>query len=364
MKDAGRCWVTTIGTVIVSGKGATVAGTTATAAQDDFGDGEWTLKAGAFVKANRGAVCIDELDDMPTDVRAAMLEPMSKQSIHINKGGINTRLNTRTAVVAAGNPIHGRFDQYEPVQDQFDLGSTLLSRFDLIYTLQDIPDPDRDAEISEHILRARDAAKRRMNGEDLSDQDREVVDPPVDPEILRKWIALASQRAPPTFASDEVFAQLQERFIALRGAHNFDEDSPVPATFRKLEGTVRVAEAIAKFEFSDVITERHARIAAARVGDSMQDFGTDEEGNLDADVQETGSSMNQREQMEAIGDIIDELGADSDGPGADKDAVIGTACDDLGVDEGRVTTLLRKMQYKEGITTEPQDGQVRYLGWS
>lgn|GEM_PF-5667310 len=107
------------------------------------------------MKAHKGAVCIDDLDDMPVDVRAAMLDPMSKQRISVNKWGINATLRTETAVVAAGNPKYGRVDPYEPVQDQFDFGSNFLSRFDLVFTLADQPDPDRDSTIIQHILDAR-----------------------------------------------------------------------------------------------------------------------------------------------------------------------------------------------------------------
>jgi len=291
----------------VSGKGAKQAGITAAAVQDDFGDGNWTLDAGAFVKANEGIVCIDELDDMPEDVRAAMLEPMSKQTIHINKAGINTRLQTRTAVVAAGNPKYGRFDPYEPVAQQFDLGSTLLSRFDLIYTLTDRPDEERDDDIATHILDTRDAAKRLANGEEVSDELEQKASPPVDSELLRKWIALAKQQPAPPFETEEVKQNLKDSFNTLRSVHGYDEDSPVPVTFRKLEGIVRIAEAAAKFEFSDTIKQRHARIATNAVGESMKDFGKNEDGDFDADVQETGESKSQKDRKKVLAETIKEL---------------------------------------------------------
>ncbi|QLG62809.1 minichromosome maintenance protein MCM [Halorarum salinum] len=346
-------------TVGMSGKGATIAGTTATAAQDDFGDGDWTLDAGAFVKANKGTVCIDELDDMPADVRAAMLEPMSKQTIHINKAGINTRLNTRTAVIAAGNPEHGRFNEYQPVQEQFDLGSTLLSRFDLIYVLKDKPEEERDSTLSGHILDSRDAGKCLQNGEDVADADAETVTPPVAPDILRKWIALAKQQPEPTFASEAVRNSIQESFTTMRGINGDDEDSPVPLTFRKLEGIVRIAEAAAKFEFSEEITERHAQIATEAVGESMRDFGMDQDGNFDADVQETGTSKTQRDRIRLVAETITELEETAENAEAERDDVVEALSDEF--PEHKIRDTMATMQ-RNGEASEPSNGTIRYLG--
>ncbi|CAL92457.1 DNA helicase [Halorubrum virus BJ1] len=350
-------------TVGVSGKGATVAGVTASAVQDDFGDGEATLKAGAFVKAHKGAVCIDELDDMPADVRAAMLDPMSKQKIHVNKWGINATMRTEAAVVAAANPKHGRFDQYEPIGDQFDLESNLLSRFDLIFTLSDTPDPDEDERISEHILRARDAAKRQMTGRELSENGAETISTPVDRDILRKWVALAKRQPEPVFESEKVFEWLQESFNTLRGMHGYNEDSPVPVTFRKLEGIIRIAEADAKLEFSETIEMRHAKRAVNAIGDSMQDYAKNEDGDLDADVQETGTSKTQKERFKAVANVIQELHSEYDG-GVPREEVIERYRE--GIDENAGESVLRdtmdKMCFEEGTAIEPADGHIRYIG--
>lgn len=307
-------------TVGVSGKGATVAGVTASAVQDDFGDsGGAALEAGAFVKAHQGTVCIDELDDMPEDVRAAMLDPMSKQRIHVNKWGINATLSTETAVVAAGNPEYGRFDPYEPIHEQFDFESNLLSRFDLVFTLTDQPDPDDDQTIGRHIADARDAAKRDMAGKAVADDVAATIATPIDRDLLRKWVALAKQAPEPVFADESVKEWLIDSFADLRGLNGYDQDSAVPVTFRKLEGILRVAEAAAKFEFSETIDEDHVRFATRVVGESMQDYATDEDGQLDADVAETGTSRSQQKQMKILASVIQDLQGES---GADREAVV------------------------------------------
>jgi replicative DNA helicase Mcm len=294
---------------------------------------------------------------MPADVRAAMLDPMSKQRISVNKWGINATLRTETSVVAAGNPKYGRFDPYEPVQDQFDLESNLLSRFDLVFTLTDQPNPDRDSTITAHILDARDAAKRQMAGMDVDDELAETIATPVDRDLLRKWIALAKQQPEPVFANDEVKAWLDESFTDLRSLNGYDSESPVPVTFRKLEGIVRIAEAAAKFEFSETIEMRHVKFATKVVGESMQDYGTDESGQYDADVQETGSSMSQKQTMKLLGSTIEELQPDNGG-GADPEDVV-EQLEEEGIDTG--WGLIDKAKEK-GMAYEPQGEGIRWVG--
>jgi len=343
-------------TVGVSGKGATAAGVTASAVQDDFGDGEWTLKAGAFVKANDGVVCVDELDDMPADVRAAMNEPMSKQTIHVSKGGINTHLSTRAAVIAAANPANGRFDSYEPIQQQVTFDATLISRFDLIFTLTDRPDPDRDGDIADHMLSARDAAKRRTADNKTDAADTEVIDPPVDRETLRAWIGLAKQQPAPPFASEAVRERIRDQFTELRGLYQYDENSPVPVTFRSLQAVVRIAEAAARFEFADEITARHAKIATEAVGQSMQDVGRNEDGELDADIKETGTSQSQRDRKQAIKEALTDLATEHQG-GVPFDEL----AESLSLSTDQLTGEIRSLK-KVGIIVEPTSDHYRWIG--
>jgi len=347
----------------VSGKGATEAGVTASAVQDDFGDGNAaTLKAGALVKANGGVVCIDELDDMPADVRAAMLGPMSKQRIHVNKWGINARLSTETAVLAAGNPKHGRFDKYEPIADQFDLAANLLSRFDLIFTFHDKLDEDRDAKIADRILRARDAKKRAAAGDRL-EEDADTVEGPIDADLLRKWIALAKQQPDPVFASDAVRETLREQFTALRGMYDYSDDEPVPVTFRKLPATIRIAEAAAKFEFSETIEPRHAKIATEAVGASMQDFGMDADGNYDADIQETGSSMAQKDRLKLIGNLIEEIQQETESGHCPHETLVERADEEQDLGREQVEHSIEKLR-RNGVVYEPATDYLKFVGWA
>jgi replicative DNA helicase Mcm len=342
----------------VSGTGATVAGVTATAVQDDFGDGSWTLDAGAAVKAHRGVLAVDELDDMPQEVRAALLEPMSKQTIHITKGGINTHLQTRAAVVAAANPEQGRFDPYEPLIEQFGFSSTLLSRFDLVFTFRDEPDESEDADIAQHILSARDSAKRHERGLDIAD-DAVDPEPAVDHETLRAWIALAKRQPKPVFASDDIEASISDSWTTLRGLNDYDVNEPVPVTFRTLEGVVRVAEAAAKFEFSETIDERHVEIATELVGQSMQDIGRDAEGRFDADVHETGRSKSQKDRKNALVEVLESAHQKHE-YSVPQEEVIETMAE-AGYEPRRVEDDIQSL-LDLGEAVEPQAGRIRYIG--
>lgn len=332
------------------GKGATTAGLTATASQDGIGDSEWTLSPGALVKANRGVAIVDELDDMDSEVRAALLEPMSDMEVSVSKAGINSTLQARTGVLAAGNPKYGRFDPYEPIHEQFDFGSALLSRFDLIFTVRDSPDPDDDADLADHILKADDEAKR---GAQL-----DVTDAPVEEDVLRKWLAIAKQRPSVPFADSDVRDTLKQRYVTLRGANGYNDDEPVPVTARKLEATVRLAEAAARLELCDEIHERHVTTATELVGQSLRDYGmSPDEDKLDADVVETGSSMSQKQRQKTVREKIRELDPKhDDDPGVPIDDLADALASEIDREKTR-KTVDRLLNL--GECYEPLEGRVR-----
>ncbi|KAK6135612.1 hypothetical protein DH2020_030660 [Rehmannia glutinosa] len=122
--------------VYTSGKGSSAAGLTASVIRDN--SSEFYLEGGAMVLADGGVVCIDEFDKMRAEDRVAIHEAMEQQAISIAKAGITTVLNSRTSVLAAANPPSGRYDDLMTAQDNIDLQTTILSRFDLIFIVKDI----------------------------------------------------------------------------------------------------------------------------------------------------------------------------------------------------------------------------------
>jgi replicative DNA helicase Mcm len=342
-----------------SGKGSSSAGLTSTATQGEFSDGRWTLQPGALVKASGGALTIDELDDMQPEDRKSLLEPMSKQSISVSKAGINATLSAQTAVLAAANPKYGRFDQYEPLADQFVFDANLISRFDLVFTFLDEPDEADDRDIADHTTRYRDGKVRQHRGEEIPADQQDVIDTPVDDDTLRAWLALASRQPDPIYASDDVRTQLRDSFVSMRGLNGYDDDAEVPVTFRKLPGVERVARAVAKLEFSPVIQPRHADAAMELVGQSLQEYQKTEDGTLDADIHETGESKAQRDRKQDVVEMIRELQNDADDSRAPVERIIERLADDY--ERSRLEKDIQKL-LQDGEASEPANGYIRYIG--
>lgn len=331
-----------------SGKGATAAGMTAAAMPDDFGDGEMTLEAGALVNADKGLACVDEIDKVSEEAVESMHEALSYQTVHVNKAGFDTHLPTRTALLAAGNPEYGRFRPDRPVAEQIDLGPTLLSRFDLLYMIDDQPDPERDAEITAEMIESRRAAVHYTD--DNSQAAADTISRAVETDVLRAWVAHAKQHCNPTIEDDSVATDLRESFFELRQVNG--DDGPVPVTFRKLEGLMRLAEASARVRLSETIDQQDVDRARELVGRSMRDVGMDpEDGQFDADIIETGTSKSQKEKIDWTLEAIAEA-AGAEPAGHEEIVEAGEAA---GFDRDQVEYAIKKLKTKGKVYEASQD---------
>jgi len=351
--------------VYTSGKGSSAAGLTAAAVRDDFGDGQqWTLEAGALVLADQGIAAVDELDKMNADDRSAMHEALEQQSISISKAGINATLKSRCSLLGAANPKYGRFDQYEPIGEQIDLEPALISRFDLIFTVTDDPDEEKDRELADYILKTNYAGElhtHRQNNATPNFSQEEVetvtdeVDPTIDPELLRKYIAHSKRNCFPTM-TEEAKAKIRQFYVDLRSKGQ-DEDAPVPVTARKIEALIRLAEASARVRLSDTVEERDAERVIEIVRSCLQDIGVDPEtGELDADVVETGTSKSQRDRIQNIKGIIGDIESEYD-EGAPIDVVLERA-EEVGIEESKAEHEIEKLKQK-GEVYEPRTDHLR-----
>jgi len=137
--------------IYTSGKGSSAAGLTASV-QREHTTREFYLEGGAMVLADGGVVCIDEFDKMRDEDRVAIHEAMEQQTISIAKAGITTILNARTSVLAAANPIFGRYDESKTPGENIDFQTTILSRFDMIFIVKDEHDRGKDERIAKHVM--------------------------------------------------------------------------------------------------------------------------------------------------------------------------------------------------------------------
>jgi len=340
-----------------SGKGASAAGMTAAAVSDDFGSQKWTLEAGALVLANQGVACVDEIDKVKEDAVSSMHEALENERVNVHKAGINADLPAQTALLAAGNPKYGRFDKYTALNEQVELGPTILSRFDLIFQIRDNVDEDTDNAIAGHILDTQHAAKRAMvDDETLTDADREQVEPELGREEMQQYIAYA-RTFTPLFENEDVKQMLQDEHVRLRQVNGDDDDATVPVTHRKLEGAYRLAEASAKARFSAYIQKQDVKRALRLIGRSLQDWGQNEDGELDADVTESSTSATQRDRLEVLGEVLEEMQIQYD-DGVPVGELIAKVTDEANCKAKSVEHDIEKLKRK-GEVVEPKTDHLR-----
>jgi replicative DNA helicase Mcm len=348
--------------IYASGKASTAAGLTAAAVRDDFGEGQWTLEAGALVLADMGVACIDEIDKMDEKDRSSLHQAMEQQEISVAKAGINATLKSRCAVLAAANPKLGRFDEFLPMHEQINMPPALISRFDLIFSILDKPNRARDTDLATHILRTHKAgeineniikSKKSKRTKKERDKLMEIVMPTFDPEFLRKYIAYAKRNTYPVM-TDEALELIKGYYVDFR---NSSEDT-VTFTPRQLEAFVRLAEASAKLRLSQEVTIEDAKRSISIIEQYLTRVGMDREtGKFDIDIITTGISHTQQSRMRSIIDIIQKLCDASEDGNAERNDIIREAEID-GVESGKVEDAVDRLR-RNGQIYEPSHGKYR-----
>lgn len=322
--------------IYTSGKGTSGAGLTAAAVRDDLGG--WSLEAGALVLGDKGNVCVDELDKMREEDRSAIHEALEQQTISIAKAGIMATLNSRCSVLAAANPKFGRFDRYKSIAEQIDLPSPILSRFDLIFVIEDKPNAERDHNLAGHILKIH--------------QDRNI-DYEIDPEFMRKYIAYARRNVEPQLSQDAV-KTLQKFYVTMRSGA-VDDDSPVPITARQLEALVRLSEASARIRLSDTVTKEDAERAIQLQEDCMKQVGYDPDtGKVDIDKVEGRTSKSERDKINIIVELIREISAEYGGS-APKQVLLSELGDKYNISETKAEEMIQMLKNKGVIYAPTED---------
>lgn len=274
----------------VSGKAASAAGLTASVVKDEFLRG-WSLEAGSMVLANKGLVAIDEIEKMSEQDRSAMHEAMEQQSVSIAKANIHATLRAETTVLAAGNPKLGRFDPFTPIPQQIDISPALLSRFDVIFVIRDLPNRAQDEAIATHVL---------------GEHSQGIVQDIIEPKLFRKYISYAKQKVKPSL-TEEAVEEIKNFYVNLRNQSiRTDADiKPIPITARQLEGIIRLSEACAKMRLSDKVKREDAKKAIEILKASLTQVGYDEEAkSFDIDKMTTGITSSKRSKILLVRDAI------------------------------------------------------------
>lgn len=324
----------------VSGKGASGAGLTASVVKDEFLKG-WALEAGALVLANQGIACIDELDKMSDEDRSAMHEALEQQTITVAKANIQATLRSETTVLAAANPKFGRFDPYEVLGKQINLPPALISRFDLIFPVRDIPDNEKDDRIADFILKLHQDVTRADNVE-------------LDTDFIKKYIAYAKKNCIPHL-SDDALAEIKQYYVKIRnmGAEGESGIKAVPITPRQLEALVRLTEASARTRLSKSATKADAKKAIELLHYTLGQIGLDPDtGKLDIDRITTGVTASQRNHIAIVREVINTLAQHGDLIAEEE---IIRECEMKGLEETKIEEVLMKLS-RSGDIFSPKRG--------
>jgi replicative DNA helicase Mcm len=274
-----------------SGRGSTAAGLTAAVVRDK--SGIMMLEAGAVVLGDQGLVCIDEFDKMKPEDRSALHEVMEQQSASIAKGGIVATLNARTSILAAANPMYGKYDPFKNITENVNLPIPLLTRFDLIFVVRDIPSKEKDSRIAKHIINL-----YTPGGNDT----RSLI----DSDILTKYLSY-SKRINPVLtkeAEDEILAY----YMKMR---NVESEEMITVTPRQLEGLIRLATARARLLMKDQVEAEDAERAIFLIESMLRDAGVDvNTGKVDLGVLQ-GRAHSEVSKMQLFMDVLKSLEGDN-----------------------------------------------------
>lgn len=322
-----------------SGRGTTAAGLTAAVIREK--GGSMSLEAGALVLADKGIACIDEMDKMRPEDRVAIHEAMEQHTVSVAKGGIVATLNARTAILAAANPSLGRYEPHRTVAENISLPVTILSRFDLIFVLRDIPNKDSDAKMLEHIL-------------EIHKRGASPLEAQIEPDLLRKYISYAKTIKP--MLSSAAAKRLGDFYLAMRSASEA-EGSPVAITARQLESLVRIAEARARVALRKEVTVEDAEAAIAIMRRSLEEVGIDVSSErMDIDLIMTGKPKSVRDKLQVVLSVLVEM--EKETGMVEKAALVSELESKHQIQKAETERMLSQL-LREGTIYEPKEGYLK-----
>jgi replicative DNA helicase Mcm len=307
------------------------------------------------------------MDKMRDEDKSALHEAMEQQTISIAKAGIIATLKSRCALLGAANPVYGRFNRYESLADQIDMPPALLSRFDLIFLLLDVPESQMDSRIAEHVIQTHYTGELMQHKSNISASNitQEYIDsqminiiPEIDPDLLRKYIAYSRRNVYPIMDEDARM-HIIDFYTSLR-KQGKNKNTPVPVTARQLEALIRLAEASARVRLSNRVTIDDAIRTTDITMECLKNVGIDPStGMLDADIIASGISKSQRDKIEIVRDIIKMIADRSEGRKASRKEVYDEA-EKSGIVADEMDVYIEKMR-KKGDISEPDKDHLKWI---
>jgi len=284
-----------------SGRGSTAAGLTAAVVRDT--NGIFMLEAGATVLGDQGLVCIDEFDKMKAEDRSALHEVMEQQTASISKGGIVATLNARTSILAAANPMYGKYDPFKNITENVNLPVPLLTRFDLIHVIRDKPSKERDTKIAQHIINLH--TPKGIDQKSL-----------IDSETLTKYLSYVKRIDPKL--TKEAEQKILDYYMKMR---NVEAEEMITVTPRQLEGLIRMATARARLLLKTKVEEDDAERAIYLLQNMFENAGIDvNTGKVDLGVLQ-GRPRSEVSKMQLFMDVMQSLEGEHKTPVDEKQLV-------------------------------------------
>ena len=284
-----------------SGRGSTAAGLTAAVVRDT--NGIFMLEAGATVLGDQGLVCIDEFDKMKAEDRSALHEVMEQQTASISKGGIVATLNARTSILAAANPMYGKYDSFKNITENVNLPIPLLTRFDLIHVIKDKPSKEKDTKIAQHIINLH--TPKGIDQKSL-----------IDSETLTKYLTYVKRIDPKL--TKEAEQKILDYYMKMR---TVEAEEMITVTPRQLEGLIRMATARARLLLKTQVEEDDAERAIYLLQNMFENAGIDvNTGKVDLGVLQ-GRPRSEVSKMQLFMDVMQSLEGEHKTPVDEKQLV-------------------------------------------
>jgi len=319
-----------------SGRGSTAAGLTAAVVRD--ANGIFMLEAGATVLGDQGLVCIDEFDKMKAEDRSALHEVMEQQTASIAKGGIVATLNARASILAAANPMYGKYDPFKNITENVNLPVPLLTRFDLIFVVRDKPSKEKDTKIAKHIINLH--TPKGIDSRSL-----------IDSETLTKYLSYA-KRIQPTLTK-EAEEKILNYYMKMRSMGQ-DNDDIITVTPRQLEGLIRLSTARARLLLKNQVDGQDAQRAIDLLEEMFNEAGIDvNTGKVDLGTLQ-GRPRSEVSKMQLFMDVIRGLEGEHKHP-VEESQLIDELAKTEKFTEDEARSYIRKMQ-KDSVIYEAKPG--------